>query len=32
MYQVLMDGWKLHDAMDVVVMKLHNSWKWVVLA
>ncbi len=31
MCQVLMDGWKLHDVVDVVITKLHNSWKWVVL-
>jgi hypothetical protein len=23
--------WHQHDIMGVIIMELHNSWKWVVL-
>jgi hypothetical protein len=34
MCKILIDGWQLMmliDIMGVVIMELHNSWKWVVL-
>jgi hypothetical protein len=32
--QILIDGWQSmtsHDIMGAIIMKLHNSWKWIIL-